>query len=148
MPRDYDDDYEDDEFDDENDIDVEDRDVYTIYPPNLDRISERNVENYLYLDDMLDDLDRNPPGAGKSGCFIATAAYGSYAEHNVLILREFRDNVLQHSIPGRLFIRCYYRTSPPIARFIASREFLKKIVRIILKPIVCFVSPATAGNSQ
>lgn len=112
-----------------------------------------------YQDDCNDDCDCDCGGSVQydssssrsgsgGGCFIATAAYGSYAEPHVMILREFRDNVLQHSIPGRLFIRCYYRTSPPIARLIASREFLKKIVRTILKPIVCFVNPADARKRQ
>ena len=81
-------------------------------------------------------------GGGRSGggCFIATAAYGSYSEPHVLTLREFRDTVLDKTVLGKLFIRCYYKTSPPIANMIASREYAKKVVRVLLKPIVYLVS--------
>jgi hypothetical protein len=78
-------------------------------------------------------------GSGSGGCFIATAAYGSYAEPHVLILREFRDSVLSATAFGRWFIRLYYQISPPIARMIESREFAKKVVRTLLKPIVYLV---------
>jgi hypothetical protein len=132
MSRDYDDDYGEDEED------AEDREDSEIYPPDINRISERSVANYIYLEDMLDDLDRNPPG-GKTGCFIATAAYGSYSESHVLILREFKDNVLCKSVCGRLFIRFYYKASPPVAHLIESSEFAKKVVRALLKPFVCMV---------
>lgn len=88
---------------------------------------------------MRDDCDCDCGGAFESGsssgesgggCFIATAAYGSYAEPHVLTLREFRDNVLYTTALGRLFVRCYYKTSPPIADLIASREYAKRLVRI------------------
>jgi hypothetical protein len=62
------------------------------------------------------------------GCFIATTAYGSYSEPHVLTLRELRDNILSKSVFGRLFIRLYYKASPPVERLIASREFAKKVV--------------------
>lgn len=78
-------------------------------------------------------------GSGSGGCFIATAAYGSYFEPNVLVLREFRDNVLRRSLLGRLFIACYYKISPPIADLIAPREYAKKVVRSILQPVVGIV---------
>ena len=78
-------------------------------------------------------------GNSSGGCFIATAAYGSYSESHVLILREFRDNVLSRTVLGRLLIRCYYKTSPPVAHMIASREYAKKLVRTFLKPIVNLV---------
>ncbi|MEI6702393.1 MAG: CFI-box-CTERM domain-containing protein [Deltaproteobacteria bacterium] len=79
------------------------------------------------------------PIKSSSGCFIATAAYGSPLEANVLVLREFRDTALSATSFGRWFIRFYYQTSPPIARMIESREFAKKVVRTILKPIVFLV---------
>lgn len=68
----------------------------------------------------------------KSGCFIATACYGSYAAPEVLVLRQFRDEVLLESMGGRSFVRFYYTVSPPIARFIQRREKLKEWVRYYL----------------
>jgi hypothetical protein len=87
-------------------------------------------------------------GSGSGGCFIATAAYGSYAEPDVLVLREFRDNVLCRSLLGRLFIFCYYKISPPVADLIVPREYAKKLVRAILKPIVCIVEKTNKGGGS
>lgn len=72
------------------------------------------------------------------GCFIATAAYGSYEERHVKILREFRDSYLLTNIPGRAFVSFYYRVSPPIADFIRGSEVLKALVRVALLPLIGF----------
>ena len=48
-------------------------------------------------------------------CFLATAAWGSYQEPHVQVLRRFRDEVLLTNGPGRAFVSAYYATSPPLA---------------------------------
>ncbi|MDC4205325.1 MAG: S8 family serine peptidase [Candidatus Manganitrophus sp.] len=53
------------------------------------------------------------------GCFIATAAYGSYLDPHVQTLRNFRDEVLMPSALGKTFVDFYYVWSPDAARFIA-----------------------------
>jgi uncharacterized repeat protein (TIGR01451 family) len=78
-------------------------------------------------------------GAG-AGCFIATAAYGSALDPHVMALREFRDRYLQHSAPGRAFIRFYYRYSPPVAAAISRHESLRFAVRAMLTPLVLAVA--------
>lgn len=70
--------------------------------------------------------------SSKLGCFIATACYDSYSAPEVLILRQFRDNILLKSIIGRAFVTFYYAVSPRLADFIAARDGLKKLVRSIL----------------
>jgi hypothetical protein len=75
---------------------------------------------------------------GGGGCFIATAAYGSYFAPFVKILRSFRDTMLLTNFAGRAFVDWYYRTSPPIADFIAKSEFMRASVRIMLLPLVGF----------
>lgn len=75
-------------------------------------------------------------GGGGGGCFIATAAYGSYLDSNVMILRGFRDNVLLKSMPGRTFVNTYYAISPPIATVIAGNSALRTATRWALTPIV------------
>jgi hypothetical protein len=75
-------------------------------------------------------------GGGSSGCFIATAAYGSLMEPNVKILRDFRDRFLLHNSMGKGFVRLYNTYSPPMADFIAKHNSLKAMVRISLLPVV------------
>ncbi|MBW2143254.1 MAG: hypothetical protein JRG75_02500, partial [Deltaproteobacteria bacterium] len=80
-------------------------------------------------------------GGGGGGCFIATAAFGSPFETHVVILRQFRDAYLLPSGLGHVFVKCYYRYSPPIADFIAKHDSLRYTVRIALMPLVgaCYV---------
>lgn len=73
---------------------------------------------------------------GGGGCFIATAAYGSYMEPHVMTLRSFRDDYLLSNKLGRLFADGYYKYAPPVADFIAKHETLKVATRIALLPIV------------
>ncbi|MCX5808055.1 MAG: TIGR03768 family metallophosphoesterase [Proteobacteria bacterium] len=75
-------------------------------------------------------------GGGGSGCFIATAAYGSYFHPFVKMLRMFRDSVLLSSSLGRSFVECYYRVSPSIADRISTSETMKTGIRVALLPIV------------
>ncbi|MCX5809795.1 MAG: fibronectin type III domain-containing protein [Proteobacteria bacterium] len=77
-------------------------------------------------------------GSSSSGCFIATAAYGSYLHPFVKILRVFRDTVLLGSSSGRSFVEWYYRVSPSIAGTIRTSEVMKAGVRILLLPAVGF----------
>jgi hypothetical protein len=76
-------------------------------------------------------------GARNELCFVATAVYGSPLEPEVVLLREFRDDVLLTSKIGELFVRLYYFISPPIAAVLAKSRFLKLVVRQgFLNPIV------------
>jgi hypothetical protein len=74
--------------------------------------------------------------SGKSRCFIATAAYGSYLDPHVYILRNFRDNYLLTNYFGKIFVGFYYRNSPPVAKFIATNDILKTATRWALTPVV------------
>lgn len=71
-----------------------------------------------------------------SRCFIATAAYGSYLEPEVELLRNFRDRYLLTNAPGRAFVAWYYAHSPRIAAWIAPHPPLRALTRWLLSPAV------------
>ena len=73
----------------------------------------------------------------KSGCFIATAAYGSAFAPEVVVFRCFRDEILLTSTLGSLFVDVYYLVSPPLASLISRADILKKATRhLALIPIL------------
>jgi len=79
---------------------------------------------------------------GGGGCFIATAAYGSYLDSHVDTLRSFRDQYLETNPLGSAFVSLYYKVSPPMAAFIDEHPTLKPIVRAGLMPAVAMSSVA------
>jgi len=81
--------------------------------------------------------NQSAESSGGGGCFIATAAFGTKKDVNVLILRDFRDRALSHSVFGRTIITIYYKISPPMADIISKHESLRLLARYILMPIVC-----------
>jgi len=78
-----------------------------------------------------------------TGCFIATAVYGSPTAEQLDVLREFRDGVLLESAAGSQLVALYYRLSPPIADFISGNSFLRTLVRELLVDPVVWVVRAT-----
>jgi len=78
-------------------------------------------------------------GGGGGGCFIATAAYGSALEPQVILLQTFRDQYLLGRPAGQAFVRWYYRVSPPIAAEVRRSPALRTLARGILWPVVGFV---------
>ena len=84
------------------------------------------------------------PGVGGGGCFIATAAYGSYLDSHVQTLRDFRDTYMVTNPIGRAFVSAYYRISPPIAEFIDDHPALKPVVRVGLLPAVAMGTVAAS----
>ncbi|MCM8769446.1 MAG: hypothetical protein NC911_07255 [Candidatus Omnitrophica bacterium] len=113
-------------------------------PPNHTRV------RLTLVDGGTGDFDGNvnqtivdPSGSGVSGgevsggggCFIATAAFGSYQEHHVWILRQFRDRFLLTNPLGQAFVRWYYRHSPRYAAMIAERPAVRLVVRMLLLPV-------------
>jgi hypothetical protein len=70
------------------------------------------------------------------GCFIATACFGSYGSPEVIILRQYRDRVLQRTKLGEKVICLYYMVSPHVARYISQHQHIKKLVKYLLRNIV------------
>jgi hypothetical protein len=75
-------------------------------------------------------------GGGAGGCFIATAAFGSYENRWVWVLRDFRDQVLLEHGVGRSFVEWYYANSPNAAAWIAAHGWARVTTRIALVPVI------------
>jgi alpha-tubulin suppressor-like RCC1 family protein len=78
----------------------------------------------------------------RSGCFIATAAYGTPMAEEIQVLREFRDEYLLTNLVGQAFVDFYYRVSPPIADLITNHPSLKPIARAALMPAIAMSTVA------
>lgn len=83
---------------------------------------------------------------GDSRCFIATAAYGSPLAEEVRHLRAFRDRCLMGSRTGRQLIAVYYRVSPPIAAALRESAVLRRVVRVLLTPVVTLCRALVADS--
>ncbi len=81
---------------------------------------------------------------GKGSCFIATAAYcgvdaagtAKVIPEEIRVLEKFRDTVLCANALGRQVEEAYYTLSPPVAAYIEQREWAKRAVRVLLRPVV------------
>lgn len=103
---------------------------YRIYL--ADKEGNKNIiENYAAKVQQYQP-DFQPPKMKSGGCYVATSVYGSYDCPEVWTLRRFRDNTLEHSIFGRLFIKTYYMTSPTLVKYLGN----KKAFNFVFKPIL------------
>lgn len=93
----------------------------------LDGLAAGMIETNLQL--------RRAMGLAKSGCFIATAAYGTDKAADVVRLRQLRDDVLVQSSAGRLLIGLYETISPPVADRIAASPVARRWTRrLVVRP--------------
>lgn len=59
--------------------------------------------------------------SSKGPCFIADAAFAGEPDAVELFwLRQYRDQILKSSLVGRQFVWIYYKTSPPLARWLSG----------------------------
>ncbi len=65
----------------------------------------------------------------KSGCYVATAVYGSYDCPQVWTLRRYRDNTLAETWYGRAFIRTYYAISPTLVKWFGNTQWFKNFCK-------------------
>ena len=70
--------------------------------------------------DADEEDQRDAETASAGGCFVATAAYGSWSHPDVVALRRFRDEVLTRHAAGRAFIRAYRIVGPKLARLVSA----------------------------
>lgn len=75
-------------------------------------------------------------GGKKSGCYIATAVYGSYDCPEVWTLRRFRDECLARTARGRAFIKVYYALSPKLVKTLGNTKLFNRFWRGRLDKLV------------
>ena len=68
-------------------------------------------------------------------CFIASIAFEHRNDPTLIILRQFRNQVLAKNALGRHFIRTYYRWSPACANRLQHSQPVKDFLRWALPPI-------------
>ncbi|TFC34118.1 CFI-box-CTERM domain-containing protein [Cryobacterium sp. TMT2-42-4] len=73
----------------------------------------------------------------RSGCYVATAVYGTYDCRELWVLRRFRDETLSTSRLGRAFTAVYYAVSPIAVRH--GGRPLRAVLRRPLDVIVRFL---------
>ena len=69
----------------------------------------------------------------KTPCYLATMAFGDHRATELLILRQFRDGVLNRYRLGRAFVKAYYNYSPYFVKRFENSRAMKRIIRFILK---------------
>jgi hypothetical protein len=74
-----------------------------------------------------------------SGCFIATAAYGTPQAAAVSSLRRVRERARRQSALAEIAAEVYARSSPPLADVLRGSEAGRAVVRTLLAPIVSLV---------
>lgn len=70
------------------------------------------------------------------GCYIATCVYGSYDCPEVWTLRRYRDEILEKSWFGRLFIKTYYAVSPVMVKWFGRSVWFKRMWKPFLDRMV------------
>ncbi|MFU8838598.1 MAG: S8 family serine peptidase [Thiohalomonadaceae bacterium] len=114
------------------------------------RVSDNNGATAIASAQL--ELEAAANGTSDSRCFIATAAYGSPWEAEVMTLRQFRDRFLMSSTAGRLLVNGYYAVSPSLADTIRQHSGLRKLTQSLLRPLVAvaswLVKEAEAGSNK
>lgn len=99
------------------------------------KVKVRVRKNLQTISDVTSALEQAKK-KNDSGCYIATMAYGSYDHPQVIILRQFRDNVLKSSWQGRLFIKIYYKLSPHVVSLLSGHKKTNIQIRKILDKLI------------
>ena len=90
------------------------------------------------LNGIMNQIDRISKKYKKDdgSCYIATMAFGSYNHPQVLVLRQFRDEVLNKSALGQSFIKTYYQYSPLFVKRLKNKKVVNSIIRKALNQFI------------
>ncbi len=91
-----------------------------------------SLKKQYYLELKNDFNKKTSEKESGKGCYIATMVYGDYNHHNVLVLRYYRDHILEKKIFGKQLIKLYYLISPHLVSFLKGHRFANKVIRQFL----------------
>ena len=121
------------------------QDRYAIYSANFSEDARKAhkaelimLETGLTPEDSksIPNFEAASTNTSSGGCYIATCVYGSYDCPQVWTLRRFRDNILDESWYGRLFIKCYYATSPSLVKWFGNTVWFKRLWKCPLDTLI------------
>ncbi len=75
----------------------------------------------------FDTLTKNPEG--NDNCYIATLVYEDSDHPKVNTLRKYRNEILSHSLIGRLFIKFYYFSAPKLIPVLEPLPVVQKKIK-------------------
>ena len=110
------------------------QDFRTRYTQNRNSLS--NLKTQLAAVNTGGGRSSSGGSSGSSGCYIATMAYGDYDHPQVMILRQFRDEVLDKSAFGKWFIKTYYHYSPRLVERLKNQRTVNIIIRKALNQFI------------
>jgi hypothetical protein len=99
---------------------------------NLNRVLTREQSDLVQFRDKINDVK-------PSGCYIATMAYGNYDHPQVMILRQFRDEVLNQTLLGKWFVIVYYMLSPWLVQRLKGIKLANIFFRLVLDSFIFFI---------
>lgn len=110
----------------------------------------KSVQQVASSDDQTQIINNQPQPQQKKekGCYIATCVYGSYDCPSVWTLRRFRDEYLDESVFGRLFIRCYYATSPFLVKKFGNTKLFHCFWKKRLDKLVKYLNEIGFDNTR
>lgn len=118
---------------------------------SIDPLSEKDKNKKYYPDsfEMLPPLwDNSFQSSGKkSGCFVATVAFGNFNQPEVIFLRSFRDNTINKTNWGRYFIWLYYKIGKLMAELVQKFK-LEKIVKSFLLLFIIVMKKMRIGENE
>lgn len=112
---------------------------------------ELKCEKYVTKDniqELLSGYDKKKKKDSSGGCYVATCVYGSYDCPEVWTLRRFRDDTLDATWYGRLFIKCYYAISPTIVKWFGDTRWFKSFWKKRLDKMVQDLNAKGVKNTQ
>lgn len=111
--------------------------INSLHKEEIKKLNPNYVfENNLATSDKTDENKTENNEKSSSGCYVATAVYGSYDCPEVWTLRRYRDNQLAKTWYGRLFIQTYYAISPTIVKWFGDTEWFKRMWKAKLDKMV------------